>query len=105
MSKIVRILNIILVLAVLPHMAHAGHGTIRETDTQIIVEYEGDADEVIAAKSTKEKEEKLKEQEQKIKEQEEKFKEQEVERIKKLSENHVKEIEKRRAKYKEGYED
>ena len=92
------ILRIILLLAVLPNTVYAGHGTIRETDSQIIVEYEGDADEVIAANIIKAKEEKLKEQE-------EKEKEQEAERIKKLSGNHAKQVEERRAKYKEGYED
>ena len=93
-----RILRIILLLAFLPNMVYAGHGTIRETDSQIIVEYEGDVDEVIAANIIKDKEDKLTEQE-------EKDKAKEVERIKKLSENHANLVEKRRAKYNKGYED
>lgn len=93
-----RISSIILLLAVLPNMVYAEHGTIRETDSQIIVEYEGDANEVIAANIIKNKEEQLKEQE-------EKDKAKEVERIKNLSANHAKLVEKRRAKYNEGYED
>jgi hypothetical protein len=93
-----RISLIILLLALLPNMAYAGHGTIRETDSQIIVEYYGDDNEVIAANIIKDKDEKLKVQE-------ENHKTNEVERIKVLSENHAKQVEKRRAKYKEGYED
>jgi hypothetical protein len=93
-----RISRIILLLAVLPNMAYAGHGTIRETDAQIVVEYEGDVDEVIAANVIKEKEEKLMEQE-------EKDKAKEVERIKNLSANRAKQLEQRRAKYNEGNED
>jgi hypothetical protein len=47
-----------LLLALLPLPAHAGHGTIRETDTAIIIEYEGDANDVKAAKVQEEIEEK-----------------------------------------------
>ena len=92
------ILRIILLLAVLPNMVYAGQAVIRETDSQIIVEYEGDANEVVAANIIKDKEEKLKEQEEKVKAKE-------VERIKNFAENHAKLTEKRRAKYNEGYED
>jgi hypothetical protein len=93
-----RILRIIFLLAVLPNMAYAGYGTIRETDSQIIVEYTGDVNEVIAANIIKDKEEKLQEQEEKVKTKE-------VARIINLSENHAKLTEKRRAKYNEGSED
>jgi hypothetical protein len=89
---------IILLIAVLPSMIYAGHGVIRETDSQIIVEYEGDVNEVIAANIIKDKEDTLKEQE-------EKEKAKEVERIKISSENRAKQLEQRRAKYKAGYED
>lgn len=51
-------------IAVLPHPVHAGHGTIRETDTQIIIEYTGDDYEVKAGKMEKEQEEKKKEAEE-----------------------------------------
>ena len=91
--------RITLLLAVfLPNMVYAGHGTIRETDSQIIVEYEGDVNEVIAANIIKEKEETLKVQEERVKAIE-------VERMKNLAEKHAKLTEKRRAKYNEGYED
>ena len=79
-------------------MAYAGHGTIRETDSQFIVEYEGDADEVINANIVKDKEEKLQEQEAKVKAKE-------VERIQKFKENSVKHKEERRSKYNEGQEE
>jgi hypothetical protein len=91
--------RIILLLAVLPNMVFAaGHGSIRETDSQFIVEYEGNANEVIAANIIKVEEEKLKVQEEIVKAKE-------VERINILSENHAKLAEKRRAKFNEGYED
>ena len=86
-------------------MVYAGHGTIRETDSQIIVEYEGDVNEVIAANIVKDKEEKLKVKEEKLKEQEEKVKAKEVERVKVFAENKAKLTEKRRAKYNDGYDD
>lgn len=89
---------IILLLALLPCMAYAGHGTIRETDSQIIIEYEGDANEVTAANIAKVRDERLKEQE-------EQDKAKEVERFNKFSEDNAKLREERRAKYKEGYED
>jgi hypothetical protein len=79
-------------------MVYAGHGTIREIDSQFIVEFEGDVNEVIAANI-------IKEQEEKLKEQEEKDKAIEAERIKTLSDNHAKLVEKRRARFNEGYED
>jgi hypothetical protein len=79
-------------------VAYAGHETIRETDSQIIVEYEGDVNEVIAATIVKEKEETLKVQEERVKAIE-------VERMKNLVEKHAKLTEKRRTKYNEGYED
>jgi hypothetical protein len=45
--------------AALPLTAHAGQGTIRETDDVIIIEYSGEGDaDVKAAKITKEREEK-----------------------------------------------
>lgn len=44
-----------LLLALLPLSAHAGQGTIRETDEGIIVEYSGDEDD--AKTSIKQKEE------------------------------------------------
>ena len=98
--------GIILLLAVLlPNMVFAGHGAISETDTQIIVEYEGDTNEVIAANLTKAKEEISQEQEGKLKVQEDIYKAKEVERIRTLSENHARQAEKRRAKYNDGYED
>jgi hypothetical protein len=93
-----RISHIILLLAVLPNTVYAGHGTIRETDSQIIVEYEGDVDEVKAANV-------IEEQEEKLKEQEEKEKAKEVERIRNSSANRAKQLEQRRAKFNEGYED
>jgi hypothetical protein len=93
-----KVLRIMLLLVALPNSAYGGHWTINETDTQVIVEYEGDANEEIAANSSKEKEEKLKEQD-------EKEKAKEVERIRVFTENHAKLVETRRTKYKEGYED
>lgn len=93
-----RISRMILLLAVLPSMAYAGNGTIRETDSQFIVEYEGDVNEVIAANIIKDKEEK-------VKELEEKAKAKEVERINNMAANHAKLTEKRRAKYNKGSED
>ena len=47
---------VLLALSALP--AYAGHGTILETDTQIIVEYSGDHDEIQAYKILKAEEEK-----------------------------------------------
>ena len=47
---------VLLVLSALP--AYAGHGTIQETDSQIIVEYSGDNDEIEAYKVLKAEEEK-----------------------------------------------
>lgn len=95
----------ILLLAVLPHPAFAGHGTIRETDSQIIVEYEGDANEVIAANIIKAKEDQLKKQAEQLKEQKEKEKSKEVARIKKMAENHARQMEMRRKRNKDGYDD
>ena len=89
---------IILLLAVIPAMAYAGDGTIHETESQIIVEYSGDASEVAAANLANEKEERLKEQEAKIKEKE-------SERVKTLAENHVKKKEQRRDRHDEVNED
>ena len=94
----IRISLIILLLAVLPTMAYAGHGTIRETDSQFIVEYEGDADEVITANIVKDKEEKLQEQE-------EKAKAKEAERLRKFAENSARRREERRAKNIDGQDD
>ena len=89
---------IILLLAVLPNFVYAGQGTIRETDSQIIVEYEGDANEVAAGNIVREKEEKLKELEDSIREKE-------VERVKIFTENSIKLKEERRAKYNGEHED
>lgn len=47
-----------LLLLWLPRVLHAGHGTITETDWEIIVEYEGDVSEIKATKISKEQEEK-----------------------------------------------
>lgn len=43
MMNMVKALMPALLIAALPVQGHAGHGTIRETDTQIIIEYTGDA--------------------------------------------------------------
>ena len=59
-----RNLLIIVLIATLPSMAFAGHGTIHETESQIVVEYEGDTNEVNAANIIKAKEETLREQEE-----------------------------------------
>ena len=48
---------LLIALSALP--AYAGHGTIRETDSQIIVEYFGDHDEIETYKVQKAEEEKL----------------------------------------------
>lgn len=93
-----RVSLIIILLTVVPAMAYAGHGTIREDDSHCIVEYEGDVDEVIAANILKDKEEKLK-----LREEEAKAKE--AERIRTLARNHAEQTEKRRARFKEGVED
>lgn len=45
MLKKVKALLPVLLIAALPAQARAGHGTIRETDTQIIIEYTGDAND------------------------------------------------------------
>ena len=89
---------IVLLLSVLPHTAHAGHGTINETNSQFVVEYEGDADEVKAANIIKAKEEKLQEQE-------EKAKAKEAERLRKFAENSARRREERRAKNIDGQDD
>jgi len=66
--KRVYFLILIAVLAAVP--AYAGHGTIRETDEQIIIEYSGDEDDTKAA--IRQREELAKEeQEQKRKQAEE----------------------------------
>jgi len=52
-----RIIFFVLLLAALPLMAYAGHTTIRETGTGIIVEYTGDEEEAKAAQIVKEQEE------------------------------------------------
>ena len=89
---------LILLVAVVPNLVHAGEVAIHETDSQIIVEYQGDPNEVIAAAIVKEKEEVLKAQQEKVEALE-------AERIQKFTENHAKQAEKRRAKYNAGYED
>jgi hypothetical protein len=89
---------IVLLFAVLPNMAYAGHGTIRETDAQFFIEYEGDANETIAEAVTRDKEEKLQVQEATVKAKE-------VERIVNLSESHAKLKELRRARFNEGNEE
>jgi hypothetical protein len=89
-----RILLIIVLIAALPTMVFAGQGTIRETASQIIVEYEGDANEVIAANCIKEREEKMREQE-------ERHKADEAGRIQKMAENNAKRREQRRARGKD----
>lgn len=93
-----RISLIVLLFAVLPHMAYAGQGTIRETDSQFIVEYEGDANETIAEIITRDKEEKLKEQQEAVKAKE-------VERVNMFAGNHAKLKEERRSKYNERQEE
>ena len=93
-----RIPLIVSLLVVLPNVVYAGHGTILETDSQFIVEYEGDSNEVIAANIVKEKEEKLQAQIEQVKAKE-------VERIQKFTESAIKHKEERRAKYNEGSED
>ena len=89
-----RISLVVLLVSALPHMAYAGHGTINETNSQFTVIYEGDADEVIAAKIVKEKE-------QMALEQEVKNNAKEVERLKNFSESSARRREERRAKYNE----
>lgn len=93
-----RISLVILLLVVLPAMAFAGHGTIRETTDQIIVEYDGDTNEVIAYNTIKEREDKLKEQE-------EKHKADEAVRLQKFIDDQRKEKAERRTRRKEGDED
>jgi hypothetical protein len=46
-----RIIKLILLQAVLTFPAYAGHGTIRETDSQIIIEYSGGEEDVKAARA------------------------------------------------------
>ncbi len=89
---------IILLLVVSPKAAHAGHGTMYETDTQIVVEYEGDAEEIKAGNIAKVKEEKLKEQEEKVKAQE-------ADRVTSFTEDHRRLKEERRARFNAGKED
>ena len=92
------VLPIILLLAFLPNMVYAGQATIRENDSQIVVEYEGDANEAALAKIVKERDEELKTQEER-----ENAIELEKKRI--SSENRLKLLEQRRAKDKAGNED
>ena len=89
---------LVLLVAALPNLVHAGQGTISETDSQIIVEYQGNANDVAAATIEKAKEDKLKAEE-------ERMNAKEAERIRILTENHLKQAEKRRAKYNDGSED
>lgn len=49
-------LAVLFVIVALP--AHAGHGTIRETDEEIFIEYYGDEDDKQAAKVLKEEQQK-----------------------------------------------
>jgi len=78
------ILLVIFTALVLPLPAHAGHGTIQETDSQIIVEYSGGEDD---AKTAKEHQEELEAQRQaeqaevKKKETEDRVHEQKIETI------------------------
>jgi hypothetical protein len=89
---------VVWLLLSLPHMVYAGHGSISETSSQVIVVYEGDADEVLAAKIVKEKE-------QKALEQEVKATAQEVERLNNFTENSARRREERRAKNNEANEE
>ncbi|MDR3579944.1 MAG: hypothetical protein P4L44_08290 [Oryzomonas sp.] len=89
-----RISLIIVLIVVLPNMVFAGHGTIRETASQIIVEYEGDTNEVNAANIIKEREKKLMEQE-------EQHKANEAARIQKLVDEKTKEKSQRKARGKD----
>ena len=65
--------------------AHAGQGTIQETDTQIIIEYSGGDDDVTAAKTREaelEIQRKAEQEEMKKKEDEETIHQQRMERAK-----------------------
>lgn len=54
---------ITVLIFLMPLSLYAGHGTIRETDTEIFVEYYGDDNEIQAARIVKEEENKQKEAE------------------------------------------
>ena len=54
----VRILYLTVSLCLFASPVLAGHGTIRETDTEIIIEYYGDDDDRLAADATREAQQK-----------------------------------------------
>jgi hypothetical protein len=57
-------LAVLIVIVALP--AYAGHGTIRETDEEIFIEYYGDEDDKQAAKVLKEEQQKEAVKEEKV---------------------------------------
>ena len=54
----IRILCLTTLFIIISFPVYAGHGTIKETDTEIIVEYSGDDDDKQAAKILKEEQQK-----------------------------------------------
>ena len=54
----VRILYLTVSLCLFTSQVLAGHGTIRETDTEIIIEYYGDDDDKLAADANREAQQK-----------------------------------------------
>jgi hypothetical protein len=60
-----RILCLTALVVTMAFPVYAGHGTIKETDTAIIVEYSGDDDDKQAAKVLKEEQQKEEAQQQK----------------------------------------
>ncbi len=54
----IRILCLAALFVTMAFPVYAGHGTIKETDTEIIVEYSGDDDDKQAAKALKEEQQK-----------------------------------------------